>query len=114
MPDRPDLLDILRMLMDMLDELVASMKSNMLVLEKYEEKIDALAQTNITDTENIQQVLASLPPERAAACMMAIEAMSKLLVMAEENEETFKVIAAQLKHVTDMRDHLHAALEGMP
>ena len=105
---------VLRVLMNMLDELAASMEKSALVLEKYDAKLDALNSFNITDTENLTQAVASLPPERAAAFMLAIKTMSDLLVMTEKNKDMFESIGVQLKLVADMRGHLHMALEGKP
>lgn len=107
-------LDVLRVLMNMLDELAASMEKSALVLEKYDAKLDALNNFNVTDTQNLTQTMASLPPERAAAFVMALQAMSELLVAVEKNKDMFESIEAQFKLVADMRGHLHMALEGKP
>ena len=97
---KPDMLDVLRVLMNMLDELAASMEKTVLVLETYDEKLDVLNNFSITDAANLTQTVASLPPERAAAFMLAIQAMSKLLAGAEKNKDVYERMGAQLGLVT--------------
>lgn len=109
MPAKSNTLDVLRVLMNMLDELAASMEKSALVLEKYDAKLDALNNFNVTDTGNMTQTMASLPPDRAAAFVMAIGAMSSLLTAAERNEAEPET---QFTLVAYMRSHLHMALEG--
>ena len=111
---KPDVLEVLRMLMSMLDELAASMEKSVLVLETYEKKLDMLNNFNITDAANLTQTVADLPPERAAAFMLAIQAMSKLLAAAERDKDVYERMVAQFKLVADMRSHLHMVLEGKP
>ena len=81
------------------------------IVDKYGEKILSLDNIALSDTQQLRQWIEQLPPERAAALVRAIEHMSQLIIESERDQDIVKILERRFKLISDIRTHLHLALE---
>lgn len=97
--------------MECLDEVAEGMDHIVKILDEYGEKISSLGNIALSDTQHLQQVIEQLPSDRAAALVRAIEYISQLITESERDQDIAEILERRFKLVSDIRTHLHLALE---
>lgn len=99
------------LVMECLDEVTEGMDHIVKILDEYGEKISSLGDVAISDTQRLQQVIEQLPSDRAAALVRAVECISQLITESERDQDIVEILERRFKLVSDIRTHLHLALE---
>ena len=105
-------LDGMRTLMEMFDDLHDAFENIMSMSEKYEDRLQPFNDADITNPDTIQQVLEGMPPGRASALTAALTDLAKFAPSNEQNDkkamELFESIVQLIKTI---RANLHVALD---
>ena len=109
-----NVLSLMRVLLDNLDDACRVLGDVLSLIEHYEKRLEPFAKTDI-DHDLLKQLLASLPPERVAALMKAIDDLGKLIpaddsINAEEQVEKIRSLLDSLKKI---RSNFRFALDGV-
>ena len=104
-------MDLARVLTDVFDDMHDGMTRLIALTDKYKEKLDAFNDIEIYDQDAIAKMLEDLPPNRAAAFVLALVDMSDMVSDMAPDEQTVKenakLVADYMETLDRVRINLH-------